>query len=611
MKYPLVKCNTVQLLLFVDINSSLATSVSNGIEKEKKIQVAEATAYLHEIPPAFSLDVFPDMATAGSVLSKEQLLCPICLDLFNQPVSTPCGHNFCRDCIQAYWQSANLSQCPMCKQKFYRRPELKVNSFIAEVACQFKKMIEKKDENESSAVDQSSGLKGDVSCDVCVGRSVRALKSCLDCLASFCNIHLEPHQVLGTFRNHRLINPMMNVQDRVCKTHQRILDLFCTNDQIYVCQICTEKDHKAHHTVPIKDESRNRRAQIGRLNEEAEKMINSRLQKICEINRNVHFSKGNTESEIEESLQVFTKLLHLVQRGQAEVVEMIGMMQRQVESRASRLIMELQQEIDELRQRSTELEHLSHTEDGLYLLQNFPSLFPLPATKDWHDTCIESAVYVGMARRAVRRVACQLEETIKTEVKKLCETEFQRAQQWAVDITLDPDTAHPKLVLSENKKQVYHGDVALNLPDNPERFYPGVSILGKEGFSSGRFYYEVQVKGKTEWDIGVGLESVNRKGENILNPENGYWTLGMRKENSYWALASTPICLPLIEKLDRVGVYVDLEWGQVSFYDVGSASHIYSFTGYSFSERLFPYFNPRRNHGGVNSAPLIILPVKT
>uniref|UniRef100_A0A7N9ANK1 B30.2/SPRY domain-containing protein n=1 Tax=Mastacembelus armatus TaxID=205130 RepID=A0A7N9ANK1_9TELE len=317
--------------------------VSNGIEKEKKIQVAEATAYLHEIPPAFSLDVFPDMATAGSVLSKEQLLCPICLDLFNQPVSTPCGHNFCRDCIQAYWQSANLSQ----------------------------------------------------------------------------------------------------------------------------------------------------------------------------------------------------------------------------------------------------------------------------STKDWHDTCIESAVYVGMARRAVRRVACQLEETIKTEVKKLCETEFQRAQQWAVDITLDPDTAHPKLVLSENKKQVYHGDVALNLPDNPERFYPGVSILGKEGFSSGRFYYEVQVKGKTEWDIGVGLESVNRKGENILNPENGYWTLGMRKENSYWALASTPICLPLIEKLDRVGVYVDLEWGQVSFYDVGSASHIYSFTGYSFSERLFPYFNPRRNHGGVNSAPLIILPVKT
>ncbi|XP_044072398.1 nuclear factor 7, ovary-like [Siniperca chuatsi] len=549
------------------------------------------------------------MATAGSVLSEEQLLCPICLDLLNQPVSTPCGHNFCRDCIQGYWQCANLSQCPMCKQKFYRRPELKVNTFISEVASQFKRSLEKKDENEVSSVDQCSGHKGEVSCDVCVGKRVKAFKSCLDCLASFCETHLEPHHVLGTFKKHHLMNPMMNMRDRVCKKHEKLLDLFCNTDQTYVCQICIKKDHKAHHTVPIEDESRDRRAQIGRINAEVEEMIHGRLQKISEINQSVQLSRGNTEREIDESLQVFNKLLHFVQRGKAELVEVIGAKQRQVESRASGLIMELEQEIDELRQRNAELEQLSHTEDDFYLLQSFPAFSILPATKDWSDTYAESAVYVGTVRRAVRRVACQLEETVKAEVKRLCETECQRAQQWAVDVTMDPDTAHPKLVLSENKKQVYHGEAALSLPDNPERFYPGVSVLGKEGFSSGRFYYEVQVKGKTEWDIGVGLESVNRKGENILNPESGYWTLGMRKDKNYWALSNTPICVPLVEKPQRVGVYVDLEWGQVSFYNMDSASHIYSFTGYSFNERLFPYFNPRRNHGGVNSAPIIISPV--
>nr|XP_043904291.1 E3 ubiquitin-protein ligase TRIM39-like [Solea senegalensis] len=538
-------------------------------------------------------------AAAGTVLSKEQFLCPICLDLFNQPVSTPCGHNFCRECIQGYWQSAKLSQCPVCKQKFSKRPELKVNTLISEVASLFKESLEKRDTGEE---EQHLGQEGNVSCDVCAAERVEAFKSCLDCLASFCETHLEPHHMLATFKKHRLIHPTMNMQDRVCTKGEKLLNLFCETDRTYVCQLCVERDHEAHRAVPVEEESRGKRAQVGKICKEVEKTIHRRWQKICKIAESVKLSRGNSERETEESLQVFTKLLHLIQRGQAEAAELISAKQRQAESRAGG--------IDELRHTSTELEQLSRTEDDFYLLHRFPAFSTLPAAKDRSYTDVESAVYVGMVRRAVRRVATQLEETVKSEVKRLCVIEFRRAQQCAVDVTLDPDTAHPKLVLSENKKQVFHGDVALGLPDNPERFYPGVSVLGKEGFSSGRFYYEVQVKGKTEWDVGVGLESVSRKGGSMLNPERGYWTLGMRSDKTYWALSNTPVCLPLVEKPQRVGVFVDLEWGQVSFYNADSGSHIYSFTGYSFKERLFPYFNPRRNHGGMNSAPLIILPVK-
>uniref|UniRef100_A0AAQ4R251 G protein-coupled receptor 156 n=1 Tax=Gasterosteus aculeatus aculeatus TaxID=481459 RepID=A0AAQ4R251_GASAC len=393
------------------------------------------------------------MAAAGTLLTKEQLLCPICLDLFNQPVSTPCGHNFCRDCIQRYWQSANLSQCPMCKQKFYRRPELKVNTFICEVASQFKNSLEKKDKEEASTVDQYSSLKGDVSCDVCVGKGVKALKSCLECLASFCETHLEPHHVLGTFKKHHLINPTMNMQDRVCKKHAKLLDLFCNTDQTCVCQVCIKRDHSAHRTVSVVDESRDRRAQIQRINAEVEEMIKCRLEKISEINQTVELSRGNTDREIEESMQVFNNLLHFVQRGQAEVVEAIGAKQRKIQGEARGLIVELEQEINELRRRNAELEELSRAEDDLFLIRSFPGSSTPPATRDWSTTCVESAVYVGTVRRAVRRVACQLEETVKAEVKRLCETEFQRAKQCAVDVTLDPDTAHPKLVLSENRKQ--------------------------------------------------------------------------------------------------------------------------------------------------------------
>lgn len=493
-----------------------------------------------------------------------------------------------------------MSLCPVCKHKFYKRPELKVNTFIAEVAAQFRKS---RAPSPELCPDQSSTK---VLCDVCVGRKVPALKSCLDCLASFCETHLEPHHVLGTFKKHSLIAPHMDMQERVCMKHERLLELFCTTDKTYICPVCIQEDHADHHTVPIEDQSMEIREQIEKLSNEVEKLIEGRVEKMDMIQEAIELGKNNSEAETKEGLCIFTKLFQVIQKDQAEVRDVIKAKQRQVEANAKGVMLELEQEINDLRQRSIQLEHLSNITDHLYLLKSFPALSQLPVTKEWCDTYVESAVYVGTLRRAVRRVASKIDETVKDEVKRLCAIEFQRVQQYAVNVTLDPETAHPKLVLSENKKQVYHSDIALNVPENPKRFYPCVSVLGKEGFSSGRFYFEVVVKGKTEWDIGVGRESMNRKGGNTLNPESGYWALGMRNPKSYWALSSTPIAVPLVSVPQKVGVYVDIEGGQVSFYNPDLASHIYSYTGYSFTEKLYPYFNPRRNHGGVNCAPLII-----
>uniref|UniRef100_A0A3Q3JRY5 B30.2/SPRY domain-containing protein n=1 Tax=Monopterus albus TaxID=43700 RepID=A0A3Q3JRY5_MONAL len=164
----------------------------------------------------------------------------------------------------------------------------------------------------------------------------------------------------------------------------------------------------------------------------------------------------------------------------------------------------------------------------------------------------------------------------------------QGLQQFAVDVTLDPDTAHPNLILSDDGKQVIHGDVWKNLPDKPERFSDCVSVLGKQSFSSGRFYFEVQVKGKTEWDLGVARESVNRKGKITLRPRYGYWTVWLRNGNKYRANADSPVDLSLKSGPENVGVFVDYEEGLVSFYDVDVAALIYSFTGCCFTEKLYP-----------------------
>uniref|UniRef100_A0A672K0C7 Bloodthirsty-related gene family, member 31 n=1 Tax=Sinocyclocheilus grahami TaxID=75366 RepID=A0A672K0C7_SINGR len=178
------------------------------------------------------------------------------------------------------------------------------------------------------------------------------------------------------------------------------------------------------------------------------------------------------------------------------------------------------------------------------------------------------------------------------------------AQKFAgtvLEVTLDPDTANRYLILSDDGKQVSLGDIKQDVPENPKRFDVGLCVLAKQGFSSGRFYYEVQVKGKTEWSLGVARESINRKGKFIYTPVNGFWAVILRNDNQYTACESPMLSFSLKVKPEIVGVFVDYEEGLVSFYDVGSRSHIYLST-----LKLYPYFNPGLNNEGRNSNPLII-----
>ncbi|XP_041727347.2 E3 ubiquitin-protein ligase TRIM39-like [Coregonus clupeaformis] len=324
---------------------------------------------------------------------------------------------------------------------------------------------------------------------------------------------------------------------------------------------------------------------------------------VKEIKLSVDLSKRYAEREIADSVQVFTALVLSIEKSQAELIEVIEEKQEAVERRAEGLIKELEQEITELKRRSTELKQLSQTEDNLQLLQSFLSLVCTPPpTKDWSDVSVHSDLCVGTVRRAVS----QLEKTLNKEMEKLPEVKQKRIQQYAVDVTLDPDTAHPWLILSEDGKQVR---TPQKRSDNPKRFDRFAIVLGKNGFSSGRFYYEVIVKGKTSWVLGVARESTDRKENITLTPEDGLWTVMLRDENVYQACTSHYILLSLREKPQKIGVFVDYEEGQVSFYDVEARSHIYSFTGCNFTENLYPYFGPSGNDDGQNSAPLVISPV--
>lgn len=300
------------------------------------------------------------MATTGN-LSEEQVHCSICLDVFTNPVSIPCGHNFCQSCILGYWKTSPLYQCPMCKKSFHKRPDISINTVLREIAEQFKEIrvrsveekedgIEKKltmerwkkeeDEERLLEKDQKQQLLEElkqkqeeerrkkekpgekkpaqeelpplippasapktsspsspqataqetpppplpqtsppsspqisasptpqtspsselpppsweeVFCDVCLGEGrPKAVKSCLVCLTSYCEEHLKSHS--ARFTKHKLMEPVANMEDRMCPKHERLLELFCKKDQTCVCVLCTETDHRAHYTVPVERE---------------------------------------------------------------------------------------------------------------------------------------------------------------------------------------------------------------------------------------------------------------------------------------------------------------------------------------------------------------------
>ncbi|XP_039997169.1 E3 ubiquitin-protein ligase TRIM39-like isoform X2 [Xiphias gladius] len=542
------------------------------------------------------------MASSGNMLPEKQFQCTICQQVFTDPVTTPCGHNFCQACIQSVWDSSDVCRCPTCSKSFTHRPEISINTAFKELADTFRKMVAR-----LSALPPSAAQPGEVVCDVCATTSlqVRALKSCLVCLTSYCDAHLEPHQRVSTLMLHKLIEPVKNLQDRMCKRHERLLEMFCRDEQKCVCRFCTETEHKDHQAVTIEDESEERKVQMKKTEADFQQMIQERLKKVEEIKSCLKLSTVSAEREMKESNRLFLSLIRSIEERQTEVNTEIKGKQRAAEQRAEELINELQQEVAELQRRNAELEELRNTDDHLHLLQMLPSLTSPPPTRKWLEIGVHPELCVGTVRRALSKV----DDTLTGELDSLKKEEMKRMQKYAVDVVLDRDTAHPNIVLSDDGKQAGRGELLHIVPDNPQRFDPVICVLGKRSFLSGRFYFQVAVGTKTFWDLGVVKESVNRKGMITSKPENGFWTVRLRNGDEYRALDSPSVLLSLKEKPQTVGVFTDYEEGTVSFLNVENGSHIYTFTGCLFSERIFPFFSPGVCDEGKNTEPLVITAV--
>ncbi|XP_036439750.1 E3 ubiquitin/ISG15 ligase TRIM25-like [Colossoma macropomum] len=165
--------------------------------------------------------------------------CPMYLDLLKDPVTTPCGHAYGMECIKDGSDHVQTEgyRCPQCRQTFTPRPALNQNTLSAEM------------EEMKTRVNAPASGPGDVECDFCTKIKQKAVKSCLVCLASYCETHLQPHYESPAFINHRLIQATKRLQEQVCSLHQKPLEVYCHFDQLCICVFCTMDKHSEHTTV--------------------------------------------------------------------------------------------------------------------------------------------------------------------------------------------------------------------------------------------------------------------------------------------------------------------------------------------------------------------------
>ncbi|KAI3366562.1 hypothetical protein L3Q82_000481 [Scortum barcoo] len=361
------------------------------------------------------------MSSANYLLTEEQLLCCICLDVFTDPVTLPCGHNFCKDCISQHLNFNSQRCCPMCKERVDKKYKLGVNTFISEVALQFRQSAGKKARNKSK---QQGAKPEKVPFDVLTGSKRTSLKVyfllalVLASLIIFFATYLNLHQTMSSLKTYQHFH---TVENSMCTKHGKPLGLYCKNEQTAICRSCAESSHRFHHIVPLKEEYEVKKRELKKTQAKIQQEILERKLKNEEIKHSIELSKDAADRDIADGVRVFTALIESLERAKAELIQMIEAKQETTEKQAKVFIQDLEQETSELEERWVEVERLSRSKHQVHFLQSFAYLNASALNKDRTDVSICPARYEGILRTAMVSAVSQLTETVSNEMKMLHE----------------------------------------------------------------------------------------------------------------------------------------------------------------------------------------------
>ncbi|KAL6485607.1 hypothetical protein MHYP_G00049990 [Metynnis hypsauchen] len=354
---------------------------------------------------------------ASISVDQDQFSCPVCLDLLKDPVSLPCGHSYCMVCINGYWDQDDqrrVYSCPQCRETFTPRPVLRRNNMLAEVVEKLKKT-----ELQAASPAHCYAGPGDVECDFCTGRKRKAIKSCLVCLASYCEAHLKPHYQSPAFKKHKLVEASKRLQEKICPQHDEVMKIFCRTDQQMVCYLCTMDEHKGHDTVAAVAERKEKQNQLKEVQRKFQQRLQEKEKKLQEVKQAVKTLKSSAQAAVEDSERIFTELIRSIEKKRSEVTELIRAQEEAELSGAEKLLKKLEQEIADLKRRDTELEQLSHTEDHIQFLQRFQSLCLSSGSVDSPSITVHQHLSFDGVRRSLTDLKKRLEKFLNEEISQI------------------------------------------------------------------------------------------------------------------------------------------------------------------------------------------------
>ncbi|XP_030632914.1 tripartite motif-containing protein 16-like isoform X2 [Chanos chanos] len=554
------------------------------------------------------------MAEASISVGQDQFMCPVCLELLKDPVTIPCGHSYCMGCIKGCWDQDDqkgVYSCPQCRQTFTPEPYLAKNTMLAEVVQKLKKA-----RPPCPAAPPAHCDTGDVECDFCIGKKEKAVKSCLTCLASYCQTHLQPHYESPAFQKHTLVKASTRLQDKICPHHNELIKLWCQTDQQFMCYLCMVDEHRDHKTVSVAAERTEREKQLGESQRKTQQRIQDREKEVQELRQAVESLRRSAQAAVEDSERIFTELIRSIERRRREVTELIRDQEKSELNDTEGVLKRLEREIADLRRRDTELEQLSHTEDHIHFLQSFPSLCAHPGSTDVPSITVSPHLSFEDVGKSVSQLKEQLEDFCKEELERLStqvinisivhdlaskprkEEDFLR---YSSEFTLDPNTAHKHLRLSEGNRVVTWSDPPQSYPDRPERFNSYLAVLCRESVSA-RCYWEVEWSGKWRYGEGevygvyvaVSYKSLGRKGlgnECRFGYNDQSWTLVRFLSGYSFIHNNTKTKLPIVPSSYRIGVYVDHRAGTLSFYEVSDTMTLLHRVHTTFTQPLYPGYS--------------------
>ncbi|XP_075061631.1 E3 ubiquitin/ISG15 ligase TRIM25-like [Mixophyes fleayi] len=501
---------------------------------------------------------------------RDELNCSICLNIYTDPVTLRCGHNFCRVCINRVLdtqEGSGVYTCPECRAEFKKRPVVQRNITLCNIVRSF--LSTRPDQEETG-----------IFCTYCIHSLVPASKSCLHCEASLCDNHVRVHSKSA---EHVLSDPTTSLGKRKCFVHKELFRYYCSEDATCICVSCSLiGEHRGHQINSLegasekkKEKLRNVLQKLTTKREETEKRVQSLQERRREDQEK---AAGVTERVTALFRDIRRQLDDLEKRALSEI-------SRQNESillSVSDLIQQLEIKKDELSRKMRHIEELCNMSDPVTVLQE-PDTGDLCDTEDRerHDDQVRGVgdLDVGLISEKLHTLS-DIITGINTGIY----------MQEPTDILLDVNTAGNIIHVSGDMKTASWSHINQNRPETPERFqFP--QVLSTRRFSSGQHYWEVDVSRSGWWRVGMCYPSIDRRGgQSLIGNNNKSWGLVFCRGvfNNQYAVIHDRKEIKLLDNIphDRVRIYLDYEAGQMSFIELcDPIRHLHTVTA-TFTEPL-------------------------